>query len=60
MVEIGNKEQRETIDMLHSRVDDLQLALDEDGSIVFDGEGQDGPSVGHIELDGKVTWLVCG
>lgn len=64
----GNDAQRETIEMLLSEIDCLEVAAVEDmayraqdaGVLVFDGQGVDGPSVGYIELDGKVTWIAGG
>lgn len=64
-----NKEQKETFEMLLSQIDNLEVQWDymltEKGventkTIVFSGDGQDGPSVGYIEIDGKVSWLCAG
>jgi hypothetical protein len=60
------KAQAETVEMLASEVDNLVVApireqalgLPEDGdTLVFEGESQDGPAVGHIDPDGKVFWI---
>jgi hypothetical protein len=62
------KAQAETVEMLASEVDNLEVArladqalgLPEDGdTLVFEGEGVDGPAVGHIDPDGRVFWI-CG
>lgn len=58
-----NEEQRKTYEMLLSRIDNLVVVEDEysdDGALVFEGDGVDGPSVGYIEPDGKVCWMCCG
>lgn len=31
-----------------------------DGSLIFEFEGIDGPSLGYIEADGSFTWIVEG
>ena len=59
------KAQEQTVDMLTSYVEDLEvapLAEDDDPEpvLVFEGQGQDGPSVGYIEVDGQVTWICQG
>lgn len=62
------KEQTETVEMLTSLVDNLEVApwseyhrptQGDDGWFVFEGEGQDGPAVGYIKPDGEVSWI-CG
>lgn len=56
-------EQAKTVDMLLSHIENLNVVKDDysdDGALVFDGEGIDGPCVGYIEPDGRVTWTVNG
>lgn len=55
-------EQAKTIDCLLSMVDNLTVVPDEcnDGALVFEGDGIEGPCIGYIEPDGKVSWLVQG
>lgn len=56
-------EQAKTVDMLLSHIENLNVVRDEyshDGALVFDGDGVDGPCVGYIEPDGKVSWLCNG
>jgi len=57
-----NSAQKETFDYLLSYCDNLKVAVNEEdnGALVFEGNGQDGPCIGYIELDGKVTWIVGG
>jgi len=60
-----NEVQRETLDMLLSEIDGIEVAPDElpsgpTGVFVFEGQGVDGPCCGYIELDGKVTWIAGG
>jgi len=63
------KAQAETVELLEGEIDNLvvenlsvqALGLPEDGeTLVFEGEGQDGPAVGHIDPDGKVFWIAGG
>lgn len=55
------KEQKETVEMLSSQLDNLQvIGPAANGECVFEGEGVDGPSVGYIRKDGKIDWLVNG
>ena len=57
----GNKEQSETVCMLLDTVENLTVTKSEydDGALVFEGQGIDGPVLGWIELDGHVAWI-CG
>jgi len=56
-----NAEQKETFEILLSICEVQTLAfVDDEKAIVFEGEGQDGPCVGYIEIDGKVSWIVAG
>jgi len=55
--------QAETVDMLLSYIDNLNVVEDEystDGALVFDGDGVDGPCVGYINPDGTVSWMANG
>lgn len=55
-----NAEQNKTLDMLRSEIDNLEwVGGDHADEIVFQGDGVDGPSMGYIDLDGKVDWI-CG
>jgi len=52
--------QDNTIDNLHSKLDNLYLTRDAQDSfdIFFCGESEDGPSAGTITRDGNIDWLV--
>lgn len=55
-----NRAQKETYIMLLSEVDNLEVAdcgEDDPGVFVFEGWRVDGPTVGYIEKNGKVTWI---
>lgn len=57
-----NEAQRQTYEMLLSEYDCLEWGIspEDDGAIVFEGVGVDGPVIGYIETDGKVLWLSGG
>jgi len=52
--------QDNTVDNLHSKLDNLQCEYDADikTDIFFCGESEDGPCAGSIDRDGAITWLV--
>jgi hypothetical protein len=53
--------QRETIEMLQSETDNLEVEPDtQSNDLVFSGDGIDGPVVGYINPQGNVSWLVGG
>lgn len=56
------KQQRKTVELLATRLDNLDVQPDPDlpGLVVFAGDGQDGLQVGDISPGGKVTWIVGG
>jgi hypothetical protein len=49
--------QQKTIDMLLSRLDDMEMEPESDGSIIVQGVSSDGPMLGYIETNGQMTWL---
>lgn len=52
--------QLDTLHMLFSVYENLSVSRDEyidNGTLVFSAEGEDGPTVGYIEIDGTVSWL---
>lgn len=56
-------EQAKTVDMLLSHVENLSVNRNDefdDGALVFEGDGVDGPCVGYVEVDGSVTWIANG
>lgn len=55
-----NKEEKETWEALQSYADNLKWERLADGTIVFDGEGVDGPVCGYIDKTGKVSWVSAG
>jgi hypothetical protein len=58
-----SKKQRETIELLQSQIDDMEICESEyaeDKELVFEGAGVDGPAIGYIEFNGKVTWVAGG
>jgi hypothetical protein len=54
------RKQAEVIEHLASMLDGLEVEPEDDGALVFSGHGVDGPSVGYVELDGKVLWITDG
>ena len=53
--------QRETIEMLQSETDNLEVEADtQSNDLVFSADGVDGPVVGYINPQGRVSWLVGG
>jgi hypothetical protein len=67
---IGTKKQQETVQMLQSIIDNLEVIVDEyspsfedicngetDSWLVFEGEGVDGPNVGYIKPNGEISWI---
>lgn len=55
--------QIETVGMLSSTIEDIEVALDSDSSefpneFFFMGQGSDGPCSGWIRPNGTVDWLV--
>jgi hypothetical protein len=54
--------QAETLAVLASVVEIKEIAKDDmdEGAVVFDGDGVDGPALGYVETDGACTWIVGG
>ena len=60
MTDPKTPQQVKTIEDLISQLDNFETTHDFDGALLFSGESVDGPSVGSIDPDGSIYWIVGG